>query len=80
MIHNTSDNILDVLKVLKEQKLNYVLAIFEPNGKSNEKDFVNIYTSFENQGLNKLVEVLKEAKQIKEEPKIKVKNKKEGII
>ena len=79
MIKNTQDNLLDVLAVLKSQNLNYVLAIFEPNHDSNEKDFVNIFTSFENQGLNKLVNVLKEAKVAPKE-EVKGKIKKERII
>lgn len=75
----TSDNLLDCLCVLKSQNLNYVLAIFEPNNDSSIEDSCNIYTSFENNDLSKLVDVLKKAKKapIKEEVK---KNKEKKMI
>jgi arabinogalactan endo-1,4-beta-galactosidase len=72
----SSDNLIDCLNVLKSQNLNYVLAVFEPNPDSNESDFVNIYTSFENNDLTKLVDVLKKAKIAPKEDKKKEKPKK----
>ncbi len=76
MIKGTKDNILDALLVLKSQNLNYVLAIFQPNPDSQTEDFCDIYTSFENNDLSKLVEVLKKAKPAPKEEKFKEKQKK----
>jgi len=69
----SSDNLLDVLAVLKSQNLNYVLAVFEPNNDSAAEDYVNVYTSFENNDLSKLVDVLKKAKKA---PKEEIKKEK----
>ena len=70
MAKSTSDNILDLTKYLEEQKLQYVLTVWWP-GKEKEKDDISIYSSFTKDALKKVVDVLKSAATVKDEPKKK---------
>jgi hypothetical protein len=56
----TADNILENIKLLEDQKLQYILAVWTPETK-NDKDVVNLYTNFEKGEVKKLIEVLKGA-------------------
>lgn len=60
MIKGTRDNVLDVVKYLEQQKLQYVLAVWSPS-KDDKSDDVSIYTSFEKNEMKRLCEVLKKA-------------------
>lgn len=51
-MNGTSDNILDLVKFLEQQKLSYTLAIWSPQP-DNQKDKVVIYTSFDKSELKK---------------------------
>ena len=54
----TADNILQNIKLLEDQKLQYILAVWTPETKDN-KDIVNLYTNFEKGEVKRLIEVLK---------------------
>lgn len=64
---STKDNILDLLKYIEEQKLDYVLAVWE-HQKDEKTDEVDIFTSYKTNEIKKLSEALKFATII--EPKI----------
>lgn len=65
----TLDNILELLKLIEEQKLNYVLALWSPPKNEDTADEVTIYTSFEKNAIKKVSEVLKEGIVITDSPK-----------
>ena len=54
----TQDNILENIKHLEAQNLQYILAVWTPVTKDG-KDVVNLYTNFERGEVKKLIEVLK---------------------
>ena len=75
MIKGTHDNILDLVKFLEEQKLQFVLSVWAPKLSTPNNDTAIIYTSFEKNEIKKLIEALKDSQIIAEEPQPKNVNK-----
>ncbi len=71
----THDNILDLVKLLEEQKLQFTIAVWSPKLSTEDSDVAIIYTSFEKNEIKKLIEALKESQIIAEEPQTKNGNK-----
>jgi len=59
MIKGTKDNIFDLIKYIEEQKLQYVLSVWNPNEK-NKTEEVTFYTSLKKDGIKKLHKILGE--------------------
>lgn len=57
------DNAIDLIKLLDEQKLKYIVAIWQDKPKSveNNKDLIRVFSSFNKNELFKLQEILKTA-------------------
>ena len=66
----TKDNILDVVKYLDEQKLQYVLAVWSPPVEQ-KSDNVTLYSSFKKNQISKLCGVLKDSLIIEDKPELK---------
>ena len=71
----THDNILELVKLLEEQKLQFTIAVWSPRPSTGDNDTAIIYTSFEKNEIKKLIEALKESQIIAEEPQTKNGNK-----
>jgi hypothetical protein len=71
MINGTHDNLLDLIKLVDSQNLQYVFAVWSPNAKDKYIDKVTVYTSFEKNELVRLSEALRMS-----EPDIEIKKNK----
>ena len=58
----THDNIADLLEMIESQSFGYVLAVIEPKATNKKQDKVTIYTSLDNDGIDKLIDFLKKSK------------------
>jgi hypothetical protein len=69
MIPESKDNILDLLKLVKQQKLNYIFALWPEKQTVKNKDTVVVYTSFEKSELAKLNQAIQNGEVISDEHK-----------